>query len=135
MTSVADKLARKSERRTATKQVCLRLVKVDVWSVVKIAAILALCIAVVMVVAAILLWFVLQQTGVMQSVDNLLNDVTGSKGVTVETFVSFPGVLIFSVITAVLQFIVTTALSAIGAAVYNLIAKITGGLVFGFTNQ
>lgn len=135
MTSVADKLARKSERRIGTKQVRLRLVKIDVWSVVKMAFVLALCAGLVMVVAALLLWFVIQQTGVVNAVDGLLNDVTGSTGVTFDTFINFGGVLTFAGVSAVLQVIVTTALAAISAAMYNLVARITGGLVFGFSNS
>lgn len=135
MTSVADKLAKKSERRTATKQVRLRLVHIDFWSVVKLALVASLVIAIVMVVAAILVWVVVEQTGVISSVDGLLNDVTGSTGVTVSTFVSFPGILAFAGICAGLQIIVTTALAAIGAFLYNLSVRLTGGLIFGFTNS
>ena len=135
MTSVADKLAKKSERRTATKQVRLRLVHIDFWSVVKLALVASLVIAIVMVVAATLVWVVVEQTGVISSVDGLLNDVTGSTGVTVSTFVSFTGILAFAGICAVLQIIVTTALAAIGAFLYNLSVRLTGGLIFGFTNS
>ena len=135
MTTVADKLAQKSERRTSTKQVRLRLVHIDFWSVVKLALLLSLCVGIAMVVAAVLLWIVLQQTGVISSVDGLLNDVTGSTGVTVGQFVNFEGILIFSVVCAGLQVIVTTALAAVSAFLYNLAVRMTGGLVFGFTNS
>lgn len=135
MTTVADKLAQKSERRTSTKQVRLRLVHVDFWSVVKLALLLALCIGIAMIVATVLLWIVLQQTGVIKSVDGLLNDVSGSTGVSVSQFVNFEGLLVFSVVCAGLQVIVTTALAAVGAFLYNLAVRMTGGLVFGFTNS
>ncbi|NLT26810.1 MAG: DUF3566 domain-containing protein [Microbacteriaceae bacterium] len=134
MTSVADKLAQKTERRTAKKQVRLRLVHIDFWSVVKLALLMAIAIGIAMVVAAVLLWMVVQQTGVIDSVDGLLNDVTGSSGVTVSTFVSFEGLLVFSAVCAGLQIIVTTALAAIAAFIYNLSVRVTGGLVFGFSN-
>ena len=135
MTSVADKLAQKTERRTAKKQVRLRLVHIDFWSVVKFALLISIAVAIVIVVAAVLLWTVIQQTGVVSSVDGLLNDVTGSSGVTVETFVNFQGVLMFALVCAGLQIIVTPALSAIAAFLYNLSVRVTGGLVFGFTNS
>lgn len=135
MTTVADKLAQKSERRTSTKQVRLRLVHVDFWSVVKLALLLALCIGIAMIVATVLLWIVLQQTGVIKSVDGLLNDVSGSTGVSVSQLVNFEGLLVFSVVCAGLQVIVTTALAAVGAFLYNLAVRMTGGLVFGFTNS
>lgn len=140
MTSVADKLAKKSERRTRGKQVRLRLVQVDVWSVVKMAFWLALFAGIATVVAFMLGWVVLANTGVMESINELLNDVTGAKegedaSVTVESFVNFGSVTLFGVICGLLQVIVYTALAAVGAFVYNLLVRITGGLVFGFTNN
>ncbi|MDJ1371689.1 DUF3566 domain-containing protein [Gulosibacter molinativorax] len=135
MTSVADKLAKKSERRTSNKQVRLRLVQLDIWSVVKLALIIAVCIGVVIIVAAILLWVVLANTGVMDSFNSLLNDVTSNEDITVESFINFQGVLGFSAILALLEVVVTTALAAIGAFLYNLSVRLTGGLVFGFTNS
>lgn len=135
MTSVADKLAKKSERRTSKKQVRLRLVQIDVWSVVKLALLIAACVGVVIVVAAILLWTVLANTGVMESINNLLNDVTSNEEITVETFVNFQGVLVFAGILALLEIVVMTALAAIAAFLYNLTVRLTGGIVLGFTNS
>ena len=140
MTSVADKLAKKSERRTRGKQVRLRLVQVDVWSVVKMAFWLALFAGIATVVAFMLGWVVLANTGVMESIKELLNDVTSAKEgdeafVTVESFVNFGSVTLFGVVCGLLQVIVYTALAAVGAFVYNLLVRITGGLVFGFTNN
>lgn len=140
MTSVADKLAKKSERRTRGKQVRLRLVQVDVWSVVKMAFWLALFAGIATVVAFMLGWVVLANTGVMESINELLNDVTSAKegeegAVTVESFVNFGSVTLFGVVCGLLQVIVYTALAAVGAFVYNLLVRITGGLVFGFTNN
>lgn len=135
MTSVADKLAKKSERRTSKKQVRLRLVQIDVWSVVKLALLIAACVGVVIIVAAILLWTVLANTGVMESINNLLNDVTSNEQITVESFINFQGVLAFSAILALLEIVVMTALAAIAAFLYNLTVRLTGGIVFGFTNS
>lgn len=135
MTSVADKLAKKSERRTSKKQVRLRLVQIDVWSVVKLALLIAACVGVVIIVAAILLWTVLANTGVMDSINSLLNDVTSNEDITVESFINFQGVLAFSAILALLEIVVMTALAAIAAFLYNLTVRLTGGIVFGFTNS
>nr|WP_225751919.1 DUF3566 domain-containing protein [Pseudoclavibacter sp. Marseille-Q3772] len=140
MTSVADKLAKKSERRTRGKQVRLRLVQVDVWSVVKMAFWLALFAGIATVVAFMLGWVVLANTGVMKSMNELLNVTTGANEgqdatVTVESFVNFGSVTLFGVVCGLLQVIVYTALAAVGAFVYNLLVRITGGLVFGFTNN
>lgn len=137
MTSVADRLAQKTSRRTASKQVRLRLVHIDFWSCVKLAALLAVCLAVIGVVMTFVVWTVLEQTGVLDSVNKLLNDVTGSEnstGVQVSSFVSLGGLMLFSLGVGLLNLVVLPALAAVAAFIYNLTVKVTGGLVLGFTN-
>lgn len=135
MTSVADKLAQKSTRKTASKQVRLRLVHIDFWSVVKLTFLIGVCGIVIAVVAMALLWMVLVQTGVFEQVNSLLNDVTGDDaGVTVSSFVSFGPLMGFTLVVAALNCVAATALAAVGAFLYNLSVRLTGGLLFGFTN-
>ena len=136
MTSVADRLAQKTSRRTASKQVRLRLVHVDFWSCVKLAFLWALCLGVIMVVMTVVVWTVLVQTGVLDSVNQLLNDITGGgdSEVDVNSFVDLPMLLGFAGAVFLLNLIVVPALAAVLAFVYNLSVKVTGGLVFGFTN-
>lgn len=135
MTSVADKLAQKSTRKTASKQVRLRLVHIDFWSVVKLTFLIGVCGIVIAVVAMALLWMVLVQTGVFDQVNSLLNDVTGDDGgVTVSSFVSFGPLMGFTLVVAALNCVAATALAAVGAFLYNLSVRLTGGLLFGFTN-
>lgn len=134
MTTVADKLAQKSQRRTPRKRVRLRLQSVDVWSAVKLGFLLAFCLGLVTVVCGILLWVVLSSTGVIGSVDSLLNDVTGAQQINVEQFVNFNSVFWFSVIVGVLEVVVLTALSAVGTMLFNLACRLTGGVVVTFTN-
>lgn len=136
MTSVAEKLAKKSTRRTAAKQVRLRLVHVDFWSFVKLVFLIGLCGIVVALIAVSLLWTVLVQTGVFDSVNNLLNDVSGGEGtVSVSSFVQFGPLIGFTAAVSALNCVAWTALAAVGSFLYNLSVKITGGLVFGFTNN
>jgi len=54
MSSVAEKLQRKSQRATATKQVRLKLVYIDFWSAVKLSFLIALCLGIVTIVATFL---------------------------------------------------------------------------------
>ena len=48
---------------------------------------------------------------------------------------SLGNVMGFAVVAALLNLVVTTALGAIIAVLYNLSVKITGGLLVGFTNN
>ena len=61
MSSVAEKLAKKSGRRptVTTKQVRLKLVYIDFWSAVKLSFLIALCLGIVTIVATFLIFTVL----------------------------------------------------------------------------
>ncbi len=134
MSTVADKLARKSSTRTAAKQVRLRLVYVDFWSAVKLSFLAAVAVAIVTVVSIFLIYLVLQATGLIGRVDELLvafNDGSFS----LERILSLPQVLAFAAVVAILNLVVITVLGAVAAGIYNLMVKVTGGLLVGFTSN
>ncbi|MFF2388607.1 DUF3566 domain-containing protein [Agromyces sp. NPDC058064] len=134
MSSVAEKLARKSSKRAPAKQVRLRLVYVDFWSAVKLSFLVAVCLAVVSIVATFLIWTVLNSTDVFSKLNELVKDVAGTGG-DLSSILSLGNVMGFSVVAALLNLVVTTALGAIIAVLYNLSVKITGGILVGFTNN
>ena len=135
MSSVAEKLQRKSQKAAATKQVRLKLVYVDFWSAVKLSFLIALAFGIVLVVASALLWLVLDTTGLFGKIDALLREILNDNSFSVTSVVSFGTVLMFSIITALLNTVIGTALGAIGALLYNFSVRITGGLLVGFTNN
>lgn len=136
MTSVADRLANKTKARPARKQVRLRLVHIDFWSLVKLAFLWSLVLAVIGIIVSFLLWMVLEQTGVLDSINKMLNDVAGSKSsVQLSSLINLGQVMLFSVIVGILNCIAFPALMAVWAFIYNLSVRVTGGLVFGFTNN
>ena len=51
MSSVAEKLQRKDQRQAASRQVRLKLVYIDFWSVVKLSFLIWLCLGIVLIVA------------------------------------------------------------------------------------
>ncbi len=134
MSSVAEKLAKKSTRKTASKQVRLKLVYVDFWSAVKLAFLIAVCLAIVTIVATFLTYTVLVQTEVLTTVDDLYATVAGESA-DLTAILSIGNVMGFAVVVAVLNMVVVTALGAVYAVLYNLSVKITGGLLVGFTND
>ncbi|GAA4044311.1 MULTISPECIES: DUF3566 domain-containing protein [Agromyces] len=134
MSSVADKLAKKTNRKPPGKQVRLRLVYIDFWSAVKLSFLVAVCLAVVNIVASFLVFTVLSSTGIFEQVNSLVQDVAGA-GTDLRTFFSLGNVMGFAVIVSLLNLVVTTALGAVVAVLYNLSVKITGGILVGFTNS
>jgi hypothetical protein len=135
MSSVAEKLQRKSQRPVATKQVRLKLVYVDFWSTVKLSFLVAVSLGVVLVVATILIYLVLQSTGIFNQLDDILVDVLGDDSFSITDSFSIVQVSLFAVVVAILNIIVGTALGAITSSLYNFSVRITGGLLVGFTNN
>ncbi|GAB3127693.1 DUF3566 domain-containing protein [Glaciibacter psychrotolerans] len=134
MSSVAEKLAKKSTRTKTSKQVRLKLVYIDFWSSVKLSFLIAICLAVVTIVATFLIYTVLNSTEVLDKANALYTDIAGSSS-DLKSILSVGNVMGFAVIVAVLNAVVVTALGAIFALLYNLSVKITGGLLVGFTNN
>lgn len=132
--TVADRLAKKTRKKAPAKQVRLKLVYVDFWSSVKFSFLVSVCLAIVGIVTAILVYFVLQTTGVFGKIDDLFMDVVGEEN-SLMNFIGFPQVAFFSIVVGVLNTIVGTVLGAIGSLVYNLLVRILGGFQLGFSSN
>jgi Transmembrane domain of unknown function (DUF3566) len=133
--SVAEKLARKSSRGPSNKQVRLKLVYIDFWSSVKLSFLVGLCLGIVGIVGSFLIWTVLNQTGIFDQVNGLFKDISGAGGSNLKSVLGLGQVMGFSIVVAILDVVVVTALGAVVALLYNLSVKITGGLLVGFTNS
>lgn len=129
--STATSTSKKSGRG---KQVRLRLVYVDFWTVLKMAFLVGLALAVIQVVVTVLVFGVLTATGMLPKIAQLVSDVAGGV-VDVTTMTSLPAVFTFTLVSAVLQVVVTAALGAVAAILYNIAVRITGGILVGFTND
>ena len=135
MSTVAEKLQRKSHRQTPTKQVRLKLVYIDFWSAVKLSFLIAVCGAILLVVATFFAWIVLNSLGVIQDLDSVFIDIIGEDGPSLATILSLGQVMFFATIVALLNLVGGTAIGAISALLYNLSVRLTGGLLVGFTNN
>jgi len=135
MSSVAEKLQRKSQRPVATKQVRLKLVYVDFWSTVKLSFLIAVSLGIVLVVATVLIYLVLQSTTVFTKLDDVLVQILDQPDFSITKTVSLGQVSLFAFIVAVLNTVVGTALGAITSMLYNFSVRLTGGLLVGFTNN
>jgi hypothetical protein len=134
MSSVAEQLQRKSQKPVATKQVRLKLVYIDFWSAVKLSFLVAVSLGIVLIVATVLIYFVLQSTGVFSKLDDLLTDILTDEFSIAKSF-SLLTVTFFSFIVALLNTVVGTALGAVTSILYNFSVRLTGGLLVGFTNN
>ena len=134
MSTVADKLAKKSTRKTGGKQVRLRLVYVDFWSAVKLSFLGAVALAIVTMVSFFLIFLVLQATGILTQADEFIGTITDNS-VRISEVAGLPQVMAFAAVVSILNLIVFTVLGAVVAGIYNLAVKVTGGLLVGFMSN
>jgi hypothetical protein len=116
-------------RRTRRAQ--LRLVQVDAWSVMKTSFLLSIALGIVFVVAVAIIWSVLGAAGVWQSINSIVQQAVGSesgKPFDIQEYAGTSRVLGFTMIVAVLDVILITAISTLGAFLYNLSAALLGGI-------
>ncbi|CAO1648842.1 DUF3566 domain-containing protein [Salinibacterium sp. NSLL150] len=135
MSSVAEKLQRKSQRQTSVKQVRLKLVYIDFWSAVKFSFLVAVSLGIVLVVASLLVWIVLNSTGIFGKLDEIFRDILSDETFSVATTFSLAQVGGFSLVVAILNVLIGTALGAISSMLYNFSVRLTGGILVGFTNN
>ena len=127
------KPAPKAKVRRAT----LLISKVDPWSVLKMAFLLSVALGIVTVVAAIVLWTVLDLTGIFDQVDSLLGTLAGAEsgGFELKKVASLGQVASFATIIAVVNVVLLTALSMLSAVLYNISATLVGGIGVTLTDD
>ena len=135
MSSISEKLQRKSQRAVQTKQVRLKLVYIDFWSIVKLSFLVAVCLGIVMVVAAFLIWMFLESTSIFDQLNSLMRSILDEASFDILDSFSLSKVMMFTSIVALLNVVVGTVLGAIVAVLYNFMVRITGGILVGFTNN
>jgi hypothetical protein len=138
MSSVAEKLARKSSSSARTpqaKQVRLKLVYVDFWSAVKLSFLVMVALGIVLIVGSFLVWMVLAQTGIFDTLSGLYGEISGDDSFSITEIFGLGQVLGIALVLAILNIIVGTVLGAIATVLYNLSVRITGGVLVGFANQ
>ncbi|MFD0267137.1 DUF3566 domain-containing protein [Streptomyces sp. NPDC127106] len=114
-----------------TRKARLRVAKADPWSVMKVSFLLSIALGVCTIVAAAVLWMVMDAMGVFSTVGSTISEATGSSestGFDLQAFLSLPRVLIFTSVIAVIDVVLATALATLGAFIYNLSAGFVGGV-------
>lgn len=114
-----------------TRKARLRVAKADPWSVMKVSFLLSIALGICTIVAAAVLWMVMDAMGVFSTVGGTISEATGSNesnGFDLQSFLSLPHVLMFTSVIAVIDVVLATALATLGAFIYNLSAGFVGGI-------
>jgi Transmembrane domain of unknown function (DUF3566) len=121
---------KKSSKRSA-RQAHLTVARVEPWSVMKFSFVVSLVAFVILFVAVSLLYGALDGLGVFDSLQRLVSSLTssqGSAGVDASKWFSASRVLGYTALLGSLNIVLITAMSTIGAVVYNLTSRLVGGV-------
>jgi uncharacterized membrane protein len=109
----------------------LSLQRIEPLSVMKFCFLLSLVGWVVVFVAVAVIWYVLSKLGVFTQIEHTVGLVTSSKnqpGSNAASWFKASRVLLYTALVCTVNAILFTALATVGAALYNLITSLTGGI-------
>ena len=120
------------------RRVRLTLARLDPWSVMKLAFLLSVAVGIALVVMVAVLWTILDGMGVFASVNDTIVEINGGPQETsfnLMDYIGFPRVLSLATVIAVVDVFLLTALSTLGAFLYNVCSSLVGGLHLTLTDD
>jgi hypothetical protein len=124
--------------RKGPRRARLRLTRVDPWSVMKTAFLLAIAFGLVTVVSVFMVWSVLGAAGVWDSINQTVQNILGGDGAgnfDVQNYVGVSRVMGFTLLVAVIDVVLITAIATLGAFLYNMAAALLGGVEVTLTED
>ena len=109
----------------------LRLTRIDPWSVMKTAFLLSIALGVVTVVSVLMVWTVLEAAGVWDSINQAVQNILGGESAgtfDIEDYLGTSRVIGFTMLVAVIDVVLLTAIATLGAFLYTMAAALLGGV-------
>jgi len=120
----------------APRRVRLAISRLDPWSVMKLSFLLSVAIGIMIVVATAVVWLTLDGLHVFTTLDDFITQVTGTEGgPDILEYVEFQRVISGAIVVAVVDVFLITALSTLGAFLYNIVAALVGGVRVTMTDE
>ncbi len=117
------------------RRVRLTVSRVDPWSVMKLAFLLAVAVGIMTVVATAVFWFVVDGLGVFATIQDFINEAIGQQNIDLSEFVAFDRVVSLATLVAVVNVVLLTAIATIMALLYNITAALVGGVHVTLTDD
>jgi hypothetical protein len=130
-TASANTGPRRPPVKPRSRRARLTAIRVDPWSVMKTAFMLSIAWGIMTLVAVLLVWNVLNASGVFESINSTVSDVLGNTTTTkfdVMDYVGLQRVAGVTTLICVVDVVLITALATLGAFLYNLSASLLGGV-------
>jgi hypothetical protein len=127
-----------SSPRKGPRRARLRLTRIDPWSVMKTAFLLSIAFGLVTVVSVFMVWSVLGAAGVWESINQTVQNILGGDGAgdfDVQNYVGVSRVMGFTMLVAVIDVVLITAIATLAAFLYNMAAALLGGIEVTLTED
>jgi Transmembrane domain of unknown function (DUF3566) len=124
-------MPKKRPSKKSARQAHLTVARVEPWSVMKFSFVVSLVAFVILFVAVSVLYGALSGLGVFDSLQRVVTSVTSSQssaGVNAAKWWSASRILGYTALLGSLNIVLITAMSTIGAVVYNLTTRLVGGV-------
>ena len=136
--SSTDRSTKEAAHDRPSRRVKLMVARVDPWSAMKVGFLLSVALGIAMVVMTAVLWSLMAAMGVFDAINDLTGQVVGEGAgaeFDVHDFLGFGRVVSLSVVVAVIDVFLMTALATLSAFLYNTIASLVGGLNLTLTDD
>lgn len=118
-------------RRGPRRQAHLTLARVEPWSVMKFSFVASVVAFIILFIAITVIYLFLAGLGVFSSLEHTVSTITsseGTAGTNIAGWFSASRILGYTGMLGALNIVLITALSTIGAVIYNVIAHVFGGV-------
>ena len=121
----------KGSSKRSSRQAHLTIARVEPWSVMKFSFVVSLVAFVILFIAVSVIYGTLSALGVFTSLQHVVQSVTSSQdsnGVNAAKWFTASRILSYTALLGALNIVLITAMSTIGAVVYNLTSRLIGGV-------
>jgi transmembrane protein DUF3566 len=128
---------RPAARPASARRVRLTVSRVDPWSAMKISFLLSVALGIAGVVMVFVLWTILAGMGVFDQINGIVGQVVqdGQQRFDIMDFIGLGRVLSLSIVIAVIDVILVTAIATLGAFLYNVSSALVGGVQLTLTDD
>ena len=126
----ADRRAAASRPRTV-RRAKLKLMRVDPWSVTKVALLLSIAFGIMCVVAVFLIFSIMDAAGLWTHVNETIQGVLNQKAsdrFDINDYVGMDRVMGITMLISAIDVVLITALATLAAFIYNMAASLLGGI-------
>lgn len=111
------------------------LSRIDPWSALKMGFLLSVALGIMMVIAVFVLWSALNNQGVFTMINDWIKDLFTAGEVDLLQFTSLSKVMSATILLAIINVVLLTALTTIGAFLYNIVSSVVGGVYVTLTDD